>query len=72
MEGSKVFIDAPREAVLYLDGSYIGMTPLSFDKITGNHTITLHRDGYKTVSYNILLDGQRQDKTYRFPDLLKQ
>lgn len=72
VEGSKVFIDAPREAVLYLDGSYIGMTPLSFDKITGNHTITLHRDGYKTVSYNILLDGQRQDKTYRFPDLLKQ
>ena len=72
VEGSRLFIDAPKEAVLYLDGSYIGITPLSFDKITGNHTITLHRDGYKTVSYNILLDGQRQDKTYSFPDLLRQ
>ena len=65
-----VYIDAPKGAELYLDGSYVGVVPASFTKESGNHTITLRKDGYQTRSYSIQIDGEEKDVTYSFSDLI--
>ncbi|MBD5105900.1 MAG: PEGA domain-containing protein [Lachnospiraceae bacterium] len=65
-----VYIDAPKGAELYLDGSYVGVVPASFTKESGNHTITLRKDGYQTRSYSIQIDDEEKDVTYSFSDLI--
>lgn len=65
-----VYIDAPEGAELYLDGSYVGVVPASFTKESGNHTITLRKDGCQTRSYSLQIDNTEKDVTYSFSDLL--
>jgi|GEM_PF-118410 len=72
IDGYFVYIDAPTDAELYLDGVYIGMIPTNFEKVTGSHTITLRKSGYITKSYTIKLDSKKSDKTYSFPSLEKE
>lgn len=67
--GNRVYIDAPYGVEVYLDGSYIGMSPVNFTKMTGNHTITLSKAGYQSKSYTIYLYDDGQDITYSFADL---
>ena len=64
-----VYIDAPEEVEVYLDGSYVGISPTSFKKVTGTHTIVLRKTGYKSKSYTIYLYSDGQDITYSFPEL---
>ncbi|MBR0164204.1 MAG: PEGA domain-containing protein, partial [Lachnospiraceae bacterium] len=70
--GHNVYVDTPAGARLYVDGNYVGFVPASFEKVRGIHTITLAREGYKTISYNIELDAAPTDKTFRFGDLIPQ
>lgn len=65
-----VYIDAPKGAELYLDGTYVGVVPASFSKESGNHTITLRMSGYQTRSYSIQIDDEEKDVTYSFSDLI--
>ena len=67
--GNRVYIDAPSGVEVYLDGSYIGICPVNFIKVTGNHTITLRKSGYVSKSYTIYLYDDGQDITYSFTDL---
>ncbi|MDD6810376.1 MAG: PEGA domain-containing protein [Lachnospiraceae bacterium] len=67
--GNKVYIDAPKEVEVYLDGSYVGISPVSFTKVTGSHTITLRKTGYESRSYTIYLYNDGEDVTYSFADL---
>ena len=67
--GNTVYIDAPKKVEVYLDGSYVGMSPTSFKKVTGTHTIVLRKTGYKSKSYTIYLYSDGQDITYSFPEL---
>lgn len=67
--GNTVYIDAPKEVEVYLDGSYVGISPTSFKKVTGTHTIVLRKTGYKSKSYTIYLYNDGQDITYSFPKL---
>lgn len=69
--GNKVYIDAPKNVEVYLDGNYIGMSPVSFKKVTGSHTITLRKSGYQSKSYTIYLYNDGEDVTYSFSDLIK-
>lgn len=68
-DGYKVYIDAPENAEIYLDGNYIGISPVSFKKSEGSHVVTLRRTGYRTRSYTISLDGEDKDVNYSFPEL---
>lgn len=68
----KVYIDSPSDVEVYLDGIYIGMSPVSFKKDPGTHTITLRRPGYVTKSYTIQIDDEERDVTYSFTDLVKE
>lgn len=68
----KVYIDSPSDVEVYLDGIYIGMSPVSFKKDPGLHTITLRKPGYITKSYTIQIDDEEKDITYSFTDLVKE
>ena len=64
-----VTITAPEKVELYVDGNYIGITPISFKKVAGSHVITLRKDGYVTRSYTIQVDEEQKDISYSFADL---
>lgn len=66
---NRVYIDAPQGVEVYLDGNYVGVAPISFTKVTGDHTITLSKIGYISKSYTIYLYNDGQDITYSFADL---
>lgn len=66
----KVYVDSPENAEIYLDGNYIGISPCSFKKTTGAHTITLRRTGYVTRSYTVEIDDEAKDLTLSFADLV--
>lgn len=67
----KVYIDTPEGVEVYLNGNYIGISPVSFAKKPGTHTITLRKNGYVTRSYTIEIDSEEKDVTYSFADLLE-
>ena len=69
---NKVYIDAPKDVEVYLDGNYVGIAPVSFKKTIGSHTVSLRKSGYKTKSYTIYLYNDGEDITYSFPDLEKE
>ena len=66
----KVYIDAPEEVEVYLDGNYMGISPCSFVKTAGTHVVTLRKTGYTTRSYNIEVDSKEKDISYSFADLV--
>ncbi|MDE7266416.1 MAG: PEGA domain-containing protein [Lachnospiraceae bacterium] len=68
----KVYIDAPEDVEAYLDGSYIGLTPVSFPKTAGNHVITLRKTGYQTRSYTLQIDSEKKDVNYSFTELVER
>lgn len=67
----KVYIDTPKDVEVYLDGNYIGIAPVKFKKVAGNHTVTLRKAGYQTRSYTIYLYDDKEDITYSFSALEK-
>lgn len=66
----KVYIDAPEQAEVYLDGNYVGISPCSFKKAAGSHVITLRKNGYQTRSYTVQIDDEEKDISYSFVDLV--
>ena len=66
----KVYVDAPEHAEVYLDGNYIGISPCSFRKTAGSHTITLRRTGFVARSYTVQIDDESKDLTLSFADLV--
>lgn len=68
----KVYIESPSDVEVYLDGIYVGMSPVSFKKEAGVHTITLRKTGYVTKSYTVQIDDEPKDVTYSFTDLVKE
>lgn len=66
----KVYIDAPEEVEVYLDGNYVGISPCSFRKTAGSHVITLRKTGHETRSYTIQVDEENKDISYSFVDLV--
>ena len=68
----KVYIDAPEDAQLYVDGKYIGTIPTSFAKKQGTYTISVRKSGYKTRSYSLEVDDEGKDVRYSFSSLEKE
>lgn len=66
-----VTIDAPVGVEVYLDGNYVGITPCSFKKAPGSHTLTLRNTGYVAKSYTIQIDEELKNVSYSFLDLVK-
>lgn len=68
----KVYVDSPKDVEVYLDGNYVGISPVRFTKAVGRHEITLKKSGYKTKTYTIYLENTRRDETYSFSALEKE
>lgn len=66
---NKVYVDEPKKTEVFLDGIYVGLTPTSFKKTTGTHTLTLRKSGYVTRSYTVIFHDDGEDITYSFSDL---
>ena len=66
----QVHIDAPEGVEVYLDGNYVGVSPVSFRKAAGEHVITLRLSGYETRSYTIQVDEEDRDISYSFAELV--
>ena len=69
--GGKLTIDAPDKVEVYLDGSYVGITPISFAKTAGIHVITLRASGYETKSYTINIENTTTNESMSFSELVK-
>ncbi|MDO5381651.1 MAG: PEGA domain-containing protein [Eubacteriales bacterium] len=67
--GYSVKVTAPEGASLYVDSVYVGVIPCSFNKSSGNKTITLTQSGYNTISYTINIANATGDLTYAFPSM---
>ncbi len=67
----KVYIDAPEGVEAYLNGSYIGITPVDFPKTAGNYVVTLRKNGYQTRSYTLQIDSEKKDVNYSFTELVE-
>ena len=67
--GYKVTIESPVGAEIYVDGSYVGIIPASFTKVSGSHEVTVRKSGYLTRSYTIDVDKEEKDISYSFSDL---
>lgn len=67
----KVYIDAPEGVEAYIDGNYVGITPVSFNKTAGSYVVTLRKTGYQTRSYTLQIDDEEKDVNYSFTELVK-
>lgn len=65
----KVYIEGPKGAEVYIDGSYIGVAPASFNKKVGTVVVTLRKSGYQTRSYTLNLEDSTTDSSYSFSDM---
>ena len=67
--GYKVTIESPSGAEVYVDGNYVGIIPVSFAKKSGNHELTIRKNGHLTRNYTIDVDDENKDISYSFSDL---
>ena len=66
---NRVYIYYPDEVEVYVDGVYAGLTPMSFRKTAGSHTIILKKAGYETRSYTVYLYDDKEDMSISFSEL---
>lgn len=66
----KICVDGPEGTEVFVDGSYVGIAPVSFEKKIGSHDITLRKSGYQTRTYTISVDDSEKDVNYSFSELL--
>jgi len=66
---NRVYIYYPEDVEVYVDGVYQGLTPMSFKKVAGSHTIILKKSGFVTKSYTIYLYNDGDDINISFSAL---
>lgn len=70
--GYKINIESPTGVNVYFDDAYVGISPVSFAKVSGSHTITFSREGYVTKSYTVEIGSEEKDVSFTLPDLEHQ
>lgn len=69
IENCKIHVEAPVGAAVYFDGEYVGVAPVSFQKVSGEHTIIFRQNGYETKSYAVTISSNKTDSHYSYPAL---
>jgi hypothetical protein len=64
-----IYVQNPLNASVYLNGEYMGTSPVGFEKIIGSHVITFIKDGYEVQSYTIEVEDDGMDTFLSMPDL---
>lgn len=70
IENYKIHVEAPAGAAVYFDGEYMGIAPVSFQKISGEHTIIFKQNGYETKTYTVTISSDKADSHYSYPALV--
>ncbi|MBO5277958.1 MAG: PEGA domain-containing protein [Lachnospiraceae bacterium] len=70
IEGYKIHVEAPSGASVYFDGEYVGVAPVSFDKVSGEHTIIFKQNGYEPKTYTVTISSDKADSHYSYPALV--
>lgn len=70
IENYKIHVEAPVGAAAYFDGEYMGIAPVSFQKISGEHTIIFRQNGYETKTYTVTISSDKADSHYNYPALV--
>ena len=65
-----VMIETPENVEVYVDGTYVGITPTNFPKVSGDHVITLRKTGYQTRNYTLSIGSEEKSVNYSFSELL--
>lgn len=66
-----IHIDSPADAEVYFDGIYKGVAPVSFEKASGTHIITLRKNGYLTKMYTLEITEKDEDVHFVLPDMIE-
>lgn len=61
-----VYITEPEGAEVYLDGIYLGIVPVDFEKILGNFEITIIRPDGKDKTFQLKGTDNAMDSWYSF------
>ena len=67
-----IYINNPEGASVYIDGSYIGVSPVKVKKTIGSHMVTLIKEGYITKTHSIMVVDDKEDLYFNFSDLEKK
>ncbi len=62
----------PEGATISFDGRIIGDAPCEMAKVTGEHEITLKKDGYETQTFNVNIEDDGEDVVFSFPEMVKE
>ena len=62
----------PEGATISFDGRIIGDAPCEIAKVTGEHEITLKKDGYETQTFNVNIEDDGEDVVFSFPEMVKE
>ena len=65
-----ISIRSPIGAQVYVNGSYKGDVPVSFEKQIGTLSILLSQKGYQTKSYTVEVKDDNEDAVYQFSDMV--
>ncbi len=65
-----IYVQSPEGASIYLNGTYMGKSPVGFEKVIGKHILTVIKDGYLTKSYTIEVEDDGEDRYFSFYDLV--
>lgn len=68
---SKVTINKPEGASVYIDGMFKGTIPFTATKEPGEHSIILRQTGYQSVVYNVEFSNDTSDVNISFPPMEK-
>lgn len=66
-----ITVNSPTGVKVYVNGDYVGKTPVSFDKIIGTFTVALSQKGYDTASYTLTIEDDGENNFLSFPDLVE-
>ena len=66
---SKLTINKPEGASVYIDGVFKGTIPLTTSKTAGEHSVILRQTGYKSVVYNVEFSDDTSDANISFPEM---
>lgn len=62
----------PVGATIRFDGKIIGDAPCEITKVTGEHEITISKDGYQTSTYTVRIADDGEDAIFSFPEMEKE
>ncbi|MDF2540930.1 MAG: hypothetical protein K0S47_648 [Herbinix sp.] len=67
-----IYVQNPVEASVYLNGEYIGASPIKFKKVIGTHVLTFIKEGYETKSYTVEVPNDGLDTYFSLPDMVEE